>query len=57
MLPERVRADLYESKPIKDMPIGIQDDVLITFEEVFKRHYTFTEKERDEDVSESVYEY
>lgn len=54
MLPEEVRADLYESKPIRNMPLGIQDDLIMTFEEVFMRHYTAIVKESDSDVSDTV---
>lgn len=53
MLPRQVRADLYETKPISKLPLGLQDDLIVTFEEVLKRHFDFTLKVGDADVSDN----
>ena len=54
MLPYEVRGELYESKPIRNLPIGIQDDLLVTFENVMRRYYTMELKESDNDVADTI---
>ena len=54
MLLADCRAEIYESKSIRNLPIGIQDDVVVDVEERIRRFYTLIPKESDEDVSDTV---